>query len=67
MGIRRIGGTAPQSRAALNTLSEDYITLGQAERAIPYTRRLITLDPLNEASHRKLMESIYKPDSIARH
>ncbi len=41
---------------ALNTLSGDYITLGQAEKAIPYARRLITLDPLNEASHRKLME-----------
>jgi predicted ATPase/DNA-binding SARP family transcriptional activator len=41
---------------ALNTLSEDYIYLGEAERAIPYARRLITLDPLNEASHRKLME-----------
>jgi predicted ATPase/DNA-binding SARP family transcriptional activator len=41
---------------ALHTLSEDYITLGEAEKAIPYARRLITLDPLNEASHRKLME-----------
>jgi predicted ATPase/DNA-binding SARP family transcriptional activator len=40
----------------LNTLSEDYIALGEAEKAIPYARRLITLDPLNEASHRKLME-----------
>jgi len=41
---------------ALNTLSEDYILLGVAEKAIPYARRLITLDPLNEASHRKLMD-----------
>jgi predicted ATPase/DNA-binding SARP family transcriptional activator len=41
---------------ALNILSEDYISLGEAEKAIPYARRLITLDPLNEASHRKLME-----------
>jgi predicted ATPase/DNA-binding SARP family transcriptional activator len=41
---------------ALNTLSEDYIALGEAEKAIPYARRLITLDPLNEASHRKLMD-----------
>jgi predicted ATPase/DNA-binding SARP family transcriptional activator len=41
---------------ALNTLSGDYITSGEAEKAIPYARRLITLDPLNEASHRKLME-----------
>ncbi len=42
--------------AALNTLSDDYIALGEAEKAIPHARRLITLDPLNEASHRKLME-----------
>jgi predicted ATPase/DNA-binding SARP family transcriptional activator len=41
---------------ALNILSEDYISLGEAEKAIPYARRLITLDPLNEASHCKLME-----------
>src|SRR5215213_4077691 len=42
--------------AALETLSEDYPAIGEAEKAIPYARRLITLDPLNEASHRKLME-----------
>src|SRR6266498_2151089 len=41
---------------ALDTLSEDYTTLGEAEKAIPYARRLITLDPLNEESHRTLME-----------
>jgi predicted ATPase/DNA-binding SARP family transcriptional activator len=41
---------------ALNILSQDHISLGEAEKAIPYARRLITLDPLNEASHRKLME-----------
>jgi non-specific serine/threonine protein kinase len=40
---------------ALTTLSDDYCTLGQAEQAIPYGRRLVTLDPLNEASHRQLM------------
>lgn len=42
--------------SALETLSEDYPAIGEAEKAIPYARRLITLDPLNEASHRKLME-----------
>lgn len=41
---------------ALETLSEDYPAIGEAEKAIPYARRLITLDPLNEASHRNLME-----------
>jgi len=41
---------------ALNMLSEDYTTLSETEKAIPYARRLITLDPLNEESHRKLME-----------
>jgi predicted ATPase len=30
--------------------------LGQAEQAIPYARRLIILDPLDEASHRQLMQ-----------
>src|SRR6266498_1286400 len=40
----------------LNTLSEDHIALGEAEKAILYARRLIALDPLNEASHRQLME-----------
>ena len=41
---------------ALTTLSEDYCALGQAEKAIPYARRLISLDPLNESTHRQLME-----------
>ena len=40
---------------ALTSLSADYCELGQAEKAIPYARRLITLDPLNESSHRQLM------------
>jgi predicted ATPase/DNA-binding SARP family transcriptional activator len=39
----------------LNTISEDYCVLNQPEKAIPYARRLITLDPLNESSHRRLM------------
>ena len=42
--------------AALEIISTDYPAVGEAEKAIPYARRLITLDPLNEASHRKLME-----------
>ncbi len=41
---------------ALATLSEDYCITGEADKAISYARRLITLDPLNENSHRKLME-----------
>ena len=45
-----------QLSRALFMLSDDYCTLGQAELAIPYARRLITLDPLNESSHRQLMQ-----------
>ena len=45
-----------QLAQALTTLSEDYCGLGQAEKAIPYARRLISLDPLNESAHRQLME-----------
>jgi predicted ATPase/DNA-binding SARP family transcriptional activator len=41
---------------ALVTLSDDHCALGQAEEAIPYARRLLTLDALNEASHRQLMQ-----------
>src|SRR5687768_2535527 len=37
-------------------LSESYCTLGQADKAIPYARRLIALDPLDESAHRQLME-----------
>ena len=44
-----------QFAAALTRLSEDHCSLGQVEAAIPYTKRLINLDPLNEASHRQLM------------
>jgi len=40
----------------LTTVSNDYCSLGQAEQAIYHARRLISLDPLNEASHRTLME-----------
>jgi predicted ATPase/DNA-binding SARP family transcriptional activator len=41
---------------ALGRLSDDYCAIQEAEKAIPHARRLITIDPLNEASHRKLME-----------
>ncbi len=41
---------------ALGALAEDYCTLGQASQAIPYARRLVSLDPLDEAAHRRLME-----------
>ena len=40
----------------LERLAEDYCSIGQAEKAILHARRLVTLDPLNEVSHRKLME-----------
>lgn len=41
---------------ALTMLSEDHCSLNEAEKAIPYARRLITIDPLNEAAHRLLMD-----------
>jgi DNA-binding SARP family transcriptional activator len=44
-----------QLAGALTSLSEDYCALGRAEQAIPYARRIITLDPLNESAHRRLM------------
>jgi DNA-binding SARP family transcriptional activator len=40
----------------LITLSVDYCSLGRADQAIPYANRLVALNPLNEASHRQLME-----------
>ena len=42
--------------SALTMLSDDHCAVGQADHAIPYARRLITLDPLNESSHRQLMK-----------
>jgi DNA-binding SARP family transcriptional activator len=41
---------------ALTLLSEGLCSAGQPEEAIPYARRLVGLDPLNESSHRLLME-----------
>jgi predicted ATPase/DNA-binding SARP family transcriptional activator len=45
-----------QLTEALNLLCEDYCLLGQADKAVPYARRLVALDPLNETAHRQLME-----------
>jgi predicted ATPase/DNA-binding SARP family transcriptional activator len=45
-----------QLALALNMLSEGHCSWGQAESAIPYAQRLVALDPLNESSHRQLME-----------
>ena len=42
--------------SALSLLSDDHCSLGQAETAIPYARRLVALDPLNEAAHCRLMQ-----------
>ncbi|MGB8980902.1 MAG: BTAD domain-containing putative transcriptional regulator, partial [Anaerolineales bacterium] len=41
---------------ALTALTDDHCSLGQADTAIPHARRLIALDPLNESSHRQLMQ-----------
>lgn len=40
----------------LSLLSDDLCSSGQPREAIPYARRLVALDPLNEVSHRLLME-----------
>jgi DNA-binding SARP family transcriptional activator len=41
---------------ALMTLANDLCTSNQAENAIPYAQLLVGLDPLNEVSHRQLMQ-----------
>jgi predicted ATPase/DNA-binding SARP family transcriptional activator len=45
-----------QLSRALVMLSDDLCRLGQPEQAIPHARRLISLDPLDESSHRQLMQ-----------
>lgn len=45
-----------QMARALVMLSDDLCALGQAEQAIPYARRLISFDPLDESSHRQMMQ-----------
>jgi predicted ATPase len=42
--------------AALHWLVEDISASGQVEAAIPHAQRLISMDPLNEAAHRQLMQ-----------
>jgi predicted ATPase/DNA-binding SARP family transcriptional activator len=42
--------------SALTLLTEDYCLLGDADAALQYARRLVTLDPLNESAHRQLMQ-----------
>ena len=42
--------------SVLETLIDDYSALNQIPSAIPYAQRLIGLDPIHEAAHRKLME-----------
>jgi len=42
--------------AALETLVRCQCEQGQAEAAIPFARRWLALDPLNEAVHRQLMQ-----------
>jgi predicted ATPase/DNA-binding SARP family transcriptional activator len=51
-----------QLTRALAMLTDDHCSLGQAETAIPYARRLIALDPLNETSHRQLMQVYIQAD-----
>jgi len=41
---------------ALTLLTDSYCALNQARDAIPHARRLVAVDPLNEGSHRKLMD-----------
>ncbi len=45
-----------QMLEALNMLVEATLASGQADAAIPYARRLVAFDPLNEAAHRSLMQ-----------
>ena len=40
----------------LGKLSKDYCAIDQPAQAIPYARRLVSLDPLNESAQRQLME-----------
>ena len=51
--------------AALDRLVEDYCATAQAESAIPYAQRLISMDPLNEAAHRQLMQVYALTDQAA--
>ena len=46
----------------LTTLCKDYCAVGQTNRAIPFAQQLIAIDPLNESSHRRLMEIYLQTD-----
>ena len=46
----------------LQMLVEDYLALEQTSSAIPYAQRLITLDPMNEATNQQLMELYARTD-----
>lgn len=54
--LDRAEGLRRELAAALGQLVEDYGALDQAQSAIPYAQRLVELDPLNEAAHRRLMQ-----------
>ncbi len=45
---------------ALTMLCEDHCALGQAEQGIPYARRLVAFDPLNESAQRLLMQVYFQ-------
>jgi predicted ATPase/DNA-binding SARP family transcriptional activator len=47
---------------ALQMLVEGYIASGQTASAIPYAQRLISLDPMNEAANRTLMDLYARSD-----
>lgn len=49
-------GLRAELASALVLLVEAYLTQGEAESAIPHARRLISIDPLDESAHRRLME-----------
>jgi predicted ATPase/DNA-binding SARP family transcriptional activator len=40
----------------LDRLDESYASRGEYDRALPYVRRRLALDPLDEATHRRLMQ-----------
>ena len=51
--------------AALEQLVEDYCATAQAESAISYAQRLISMVPLNESAHRQLMQVYVLTDQPA--
>ena len=49
----------------LNMLIDDFCQLEQPESAIRYARQLISIDPINEATHCRLMEVYLQANQIA--